>query len=517
MNVVFRVDASIQIGIGHVMRCLSLADQIQKLPSNIYFISRALDGHLCGLITKKGYKVILLPSLERDFTSTENNSDYIKWLGLSWCQDANETIEVIKNDNLDWLIVDHYCFDYRWHSKLKKFSKKLMIIDDLANRKLNCDLLLDQTYGRIPNDYIELVNVNTELLLGAEYALLRSEFSLSRLEALKKRKESNSIDNILVSVGGMDFKNFTKTIVDNLLLVKWNKKIVINIVLSDLAPNLESVKSLTQSSYYKFEINLFINADNIAELMVEADLAIGSSGSTSWERCTLGLPALVICTAENQKLIAENLQKKGVHLVVDISESEKIPLLVTKINEFQRNHDILKNMSDAAFNICSGKGASFLTLKMSPYTTKNGIKIDIRSATIDDAKSIYEWQCDPKTRKYAINSEIPSWSEHVKWVDKKINSFLSFFWIIIHDGSPSGVLRLDPKNLGEGDGYLISIFVDPDKYNLGIGKGAIEITKRIFSDSKLYAKVLSNNNNSISMFTNANFKFREDLTYFEWK
>ena len=113
MNVVFRVDASIQIGIGHVMRCLSLADQIQKLPSNIYFISRALDGHLCGLITKKGYKVILLPSLERDFTSTENNSDYIKWLGLSWCQDANETIEVIKNDNLDWLIVDHYCFDYR--------------------------------------------------------------------------------------------------------------------------------------------------------------------------------------------------------------------------------------------------------------------------------------------------------------------------------------------------------------------------------------------------------------------
>ena len=284
-----------------------------------------------------------------------------------------------------------------------------------------------------------------------------------------------------------------------------------------MAPNLESVKLLTQNSNYKFEINLIINADNIAELMVEADLAIGSSGTTSWERCALGLPALVMCTAENQKLIAENLQKKGVHLVIDISESEKIPLLTTKINEFQKNHDILKNMSDAAFNICSGKGASFLALKMSPYTTKNGIKIDIRTATNKKAKTIYEWQCDPKTRKYAINSETPSWSAHVTWVDKKINSFLSFFWIIIHDDSPSGVLRLDPKNLGEGDGYLISIFVDPDKYNLGIGKGAIEITKRIFSDSKLYAKVLSNNNNSISMFTTANFKFREDLTYFEWK
>ena len=216
MNVVFRVDASIQIGIGHVMRCLSLADQIQKLPSNIYFISRALDGHLGDLITKKGYKVILLPNLEKDCTSTEENSGYINWLGLSWHQDANETTEVIKNDELDWLIVDHYCFDYRWHNKLKKFSKKLMVIDDLANRKLNCDLLLDQTYGRIHSDYIQLVNVNTELLLGAEYALLRSEFSLFRLEALKKRKESNSIDNILVSVGGMDFKNFTKTIVDNL-------------------------------------------------------------------------------------------------------------------------------------------------------------------------------------------------------------------------------------------------------------------------------------------------------------
>ena len=506
MNVVFRVDASIQIGIGHVMRCLSLADEIKRLPSNIYFICRTLNGHLKKLINQKGYEVVLLPDLEIEYKNSGYNSDFEGWLKLFWLQDANETISIVKNDNLDWLIVDHYSIDYRWHEKLKNLSKKIMVIDDLANRKLNCDLLLDQTHGRKFEDYSHLVNNGCELLLGAKYALLRPEFFEYRSDAINKRKEIFSINNILITMGGMDFNNITNRVIKTLFSVNWNQKPTINVVLNELAPNIQSIKALSENS--NFKINIIISPDNMAELMLEADLAIGASGSSAWERCSLGLPTLALCTAKNQYEIAQNLQNEGVHFVVDIEDGDQIPLLINQLDELQKNPHMLKSMSDSSFRICDANGVHWVGFKMSPYKTKDGKKLNFRNISSRDSKIIYDWQSNPETRKFAINPEIPSWGDHVIWIDKKINNLLSIYWMLLHDDSPSGVLRLDPIDLEEGKGYLISIFIDPNKYNLGIGKCALEVAKRFFPKSKLYAKILSENKNSISLFTNAGFIFR---------
>mgnify|MGYP003332874905 FL=1 len=141
MNIAFRVDSSIQIGIGHTMRCLSLADQIRKA-NKIFFIIRLLDGSLEGLIKDRGYKVILLPNIEQKIVKGRIESKPILSNENYWSQDANDTKGVIEDKKLDWLIVDHYGFDYRWHKIINKFTKKLMVIDDLANRKLLCNVLL---------------------------------------------------------------------------------------------------------------------------------------------------------------------------------------------------------------------------------------------------------------------------------------------------------------------------------------------------------------------------------------
>ena len=200
MNIVFRVDSSIEIGTGHVMRCLTLADELKKQYSNILFICRDFDGHLKGLINEKGYSVVLLPDFKFFFKDSNDFSGYYNWLSSLWQQDANETINIIKNNKLDWLIVDHYGIDYRWHNKLRDLTKRIMVIDDLADRKLDCDLLLDQTYGRKKQDYFELIPNDCQMLLGAKYALLRPEFALFRSSAIKKRKKNTSISNILITI-----------------------------------------------------------------------------------------------------------------------------------------------------------------------------------------------------------------------------------------------------------------------------------------------------------------------------
>jgi len=513
MNIVFRVDSSIEIGTGHVMRCLTLADELKKQYSNILFICRDFDGHLKDLINEKGYSVVLLPDFKFFFKDSNDFSGYYNWLSSLWQQDANETINIINNNKLNWLIVDHYGIDYRWHNKLRDLTQRIMVIDDLADRKLDCDLLLDQTYGRKKQDYFELIPNDCQMLLGAKYALLRPEFALFRSRAIKKRKKSTSISNILITMGGMDINNVTSRVIKTLFSIKWYKKPSINVVLNGLAPHFDTVLKLAENPNLK--VNIISNANNMAELMVKADLAIGASGSTSWERCSLGLPTLAICLAENQKDILRGLQKADAHLVIDNEDNDIFQSIVYQLEQIQKTPQILQSMSKRAFDICDANGVHWVDLNISPCIAKDGQKLNLQEALISDAKIIYEWQCHPETRKFSNNSEIPLLDDHLKWMKKKLDDLLSFFWIIIHRDVPSGVLRFDPIDLGEGEGYLISIFIDPKKHSLGIATGALEIGKRIFPKSKFYAKILPENNKSVSLFTRVGFRYRADLSYYE--
>jgi UDP-2,4-diacetamido-2,4,6-trideoxy-beta-L-altropyranose hydrolase len=515
MNIAFRVDSSIQIGIGHVIRCLSLADQIKNKANNIFFVTQSMNGSLEQLISEKGYKVILLPWNDEIINHENNSLQSNEYNEIDWLQDSNATKEAIEDKKIDWLIVDHYGIDYRWHKIIAKFTNKIMVIDDLANRKLHCNVLLDQTYGRKFEDYDQLIGVETEMLLGANYALLRPEFSNLRIPAVNKRKKIESISNVLISIGGMDYKNITQKVLDVFLKVEWKNIIEVNIVLNNHAPNRKSIQSFLKKTKSHHKFNLLINPDNIAELMFEADLAVGSSGTSTWERCTMALPTIAICVADNQKFISKKLHKDGVHIALTLDDHEEIPCLFTELCRFNDHPDNLKDLSNESIKVCQAKGSILVALKIFPHYTNDGGKIDLRKVEISDSKLIYGWQKNPKTREYANDSSIPSWDNHIEWMSQKINSPLSYFWLVLHNGIPSGVLRLDPINLGEGDGYLISIFIDPKKHGLGIGKKAIDIAKYIFLGTTLYAKVLENNKRSISLFYGSNFKFREDLTYFE--
>ena len=343
MNVIFRVDASLTMGTGHVLRCLTLACVLKKNGSNVGFICRKHVGNLVEKIRASGFCVYELePS---DGTEIDNNLAHSNFLGVTQKQDLNDSIEILKKVKPDWIVVDHYGLGDQWQKSIRDYCKKIMVIDDLADRNFYCDVLLNQNLGSHRSDYTNKVPKDCELLLGCEYALLRPEFLKLRGQALERRERTSSIENILVSVGGIDIKNITLDILHEI-----DNKINITVVLGEFSPHNEYIKNYAAGK----NIKVIIDAENMAELMLEADLAIGACGSTSWERCCLGLPSLLFITGNNQKKIATNLENLGAIIIVDN--------LKENLNNILNDVPAWKIMSKICRNICDGNGANRIKL-----------------------------------------------------------------------------------------------------------------------------------------------------------
>ena len=197
MKVVIRTDASIQIGTGHVMRCLTLAEGLKYKNVRVEFICREHKGNMISYIKSRGFEVHIIPLLKKD-TGIPSLSkakvkilDHADWLGSTQEQDAHICHQILGKLIPDWLIVDHYSLDQVWEMKLQGSFQKLMVIDDLADRSHACDLILDQTYNRKLDDYKSLVTSKCQVLVGSKYALLRPEFSEWREFSLRRREKPN--------------------------------------------------------------------------------------------------------------------------------------------------------------------------------------------------------------------------------------------------------------------------------------------------------------------------------------
>ena len=205
MAVVIRADASTRIGIGHVMRCLTLADALQGRGVDVVFVCREFTGHCIPLIQDRGYGAYVLEKPSSSLSLIDDGEpDHALWLEVSWQQDAEETLSILKRADvtIDSLVIDHYALDFRWHQFFRQHTQKIMVIDDLEDRKHDCDVLLDQTYGRSGSDYQGLVPEGSRVLLGANYALLRPQFVKKRQKSIDRRGGTSNIRRILVSMGG---------------------------------------------------------------------------------------------------------------------------------------------------------------------------------------------------------------------------------------------------------------------------------------------------------------------------
>ena len=349
LRIAFRVDAAMHIGTGHVMRCLTLANALREKGADTLFICREHKGHLAKLIRQQGHSLYVLPApglTIQEQPSPQQNPPHQGWLGETWQTDAEQTGEVLaKAPIINWLIVDHYALDSRWQTTLRKYCKHIMVIDDLADRPHDCDLLLDQTLGRKAQDYTGRVPEHCTILASAEYALLRPEFSQWRPYSLKRR-EKPALRQLLVNLGGVDNHNITGATLQALGQADLPQAMHIMVVMGTNAPNLAQVKQ--QAAAMPVTTVVRAGVDNMAEIMAESDLAIGAAGTTSWERCCLGLPTLMLVLADNQTQIAQNLASAGAAVIL------KQPCDVTDLLEYAIPR--LAVLSNTAASLCDGQG-----------------------------------------------------------------------------------------------------------------------------------------------------------------
>lgn len=497
MNVYLRVDSSLSIGSGHIFRCLSLAKALKKAGSLCFFISKNHHGNILEKLTKEDFPVKIIPVNETSDVYVRDEKD---WLHGSQSDDAEQFIAFVTELCVqpDIVIVDHYSLDGEWERIIKtRFPDTfLVVIDDLCNRQHYCDLLIDQTYQRSAEEYAHLNMNNGKVLAGTKFALLNPLFSQLKNNSILRKENITSPKKILITMGGVDAQNIAGKTLELLEQIDLPEIKKITIVLGAACPHSQNIITLANKS--KFCVDVLVNVSNMAEIMLEHDIAIGALGGTTWERCVMGLPAVNVVIADNQKTIATNLAEAGA--IVLNACSYNLFELSTALTELIENYHKQRLL---AMDICDGQGLIRDIQEIITLPAKDGMNVTLRQATSNDIDFVYKLQCEPKTRQFARDPNIPEYENHVKWMHSKLNARDSYFYIIEH-GHPCGVVRLDPIEHDDAS-YEISIFLSSASHGKGIASVAIKRALMLHSDTVILATVLPENYASHQLFERLGF------------
>lgn len=502
MNVVFRADASIEIGTGHVMRCLTLADSLHQRGVVCCFVCKEHPGNLIEVISGRGFTVHAIPVIgAKGYEDDEPALDHQRWLGGDWRSDAAMTIESIGSMEIDWLVVDHYSLDARWEKHLRSYCNAVLVIDDLADRAHDCNVLLDQNYGRRPADYAGRVSDDCKILVGPRFALLRPDFSELRGKSLERRKNPQ-LRRLLISLGGVDKDNATGAVLDTIRSCSLSNDVRLTVVLGSHSPYLEQVRAIALEM--PWATDLLIDVREMAALMADCDLAIGAAGISAWERCCLGLPSLIVLLAENQKPGALALEMSGAAIILgDISMiASELPRALQSLG----SSACLVEISAAAKALCDGRGASRVVALLDSSSNE---LLFVREVELSDDDLLFRWANDPQTRLNAFNSDVIEWDSHQQWLSRKLQDREGCVFLIgcLPDGVPYGQVRFDRELNGD---WMIDYSVAPEFRGLGLGRrllaAAIDALIHRIPAATLVGMVKPFNKPSIKVFESLGFR-----------
>lgn len=474
-TIVFRSDASSVIGSGHVMRCLTIANNLKE----------------------RGFDCI--------FWSSPETADAVPWLAQAGHQVIPSESPLDLPEKAIAMIVDHYGLDAKDEARFKTLAGRIIVIDDLANRPHDCDVLMDSTLGRASENYNDLVPAGAAILTGTDYAPLRPAFAANRAAAkMRRQTTAGKISSVLVSLGSTDPHNVTTTVLNGLAGVGLKIDVVIGSGCQHLPAIKHAVETLMQQGN---DVTLHMNVSNIEQLMLQADIAIGAGGTTSWERCALGLPTILIEVADNQKDNANVLQSHGCVFNLGWYEDVTPHSVNTVVSGFIKDPKAVKLMSDNAFDICDGKGVQ----RIVPYIIPpiDGVSLQLMGA--DDCAMLHAWQSQPGVREFARNPAIPTFEEHAAWFHVTLENNNRALYKIMKDNVAVGMLRLD-RDKDSTRKFEISILIDNAYQGQGIAAKALAFIRNLEPNAIFIAEVLAGNEPSARLFLKSGFtKFAETL------
>ena len=496
MNIAIRVDASQQIGTGHFMRCLTLADALSQRGTQIRFISSHLPEYLQAILLEKGYEFRML---ENPANGNIDDLAHSHWLGTTQRSNAEEALQLLSDRTWEWLVVDHYALDALWESILRQTVKNILVIDDIADREHDCDILLDQNfYADMDMRYSGKVPEHCRLLLGPRYALLRDEFRQLHQQV---KPRSGPVKRILVFFGGVDIDNYTGRAIDALVALDMHG-LHVDVVIGAQHPYREKI----QATCTEHGFTCYVQTNRMAELMAAADLAIGAGGSATWERCCLGLSTFALSLADNQARQLEDSAVEGLLYALDIN-GECHDLFKRHVCALMENSALRRLISHNAMRAVDGRGV-FRVIRAMGFAG-----IDARLASEDDSTKLFEWRNHSTVRAVSRNTELISWNDHQQWFADVLSSPLKVLLIGYILEVPVGVVRFDIKD----DTAEVSIYLVSGSNEAGRGQDLLESAERWLKTHKpeirkLFACVLGSNDRSHHLFKGADYTI-ESTTY----
>jgi UDP-2,4-diacetamido-2,4,6-trideoxy-beta-L-altropyranose hydrolase len=321
------------------MRCLTLAEELKSRGAQVSFLCRDVPGNLINLVENKGYPVVRIRLVG------EPEAD--------WQNDAGQCLTNLhESGGIDWLVLDHYRLDYAWESALRPVARNIFVIDDLADRRHDCDVLLDQNYYTdSDNRYPGLVPSTCQMLLGPAYALLRDEFAAARK---KLRHRDGCVRRVLVFFGGSDLGNATVKVLQAIGHLK-HPELFFDVVVGLHNPHQEKLK--TEASNME-KVDLHIQVNNMAELIAASDLYVGAPGTTTWERSCLGLPSLVMTTSPSQIAATRDLHRIGALTYLGEADAITSEQIARALEECMVGPEQLKQQSVKAMMLVDGNGVA---------------------------------------------------------------------------------------------------------------------------------------------------------------
>ena len=491
MRVAFRADSNEVVGAGHVMRDIALAQELAARGAEVGFVCRHIVHAHLEILRRNGFAVALLSAADAGSIVAGDQSS---WLGVPWQRDAEETLAAVDAaGGVDWLIADHYSLDAAWHSRMRTAGCRIGVIDDLANREYDCDLLVDQGIGADTiARYGGRVPPAALVLCGSRFALLRGEFR----EALKlRRARDGQVRRVLVSYGGIDRSGETLKALS--VLAGLESPPAVDVVIGAANPHRDEIELRAAALPF---VRLHVDTPHMAELVSQADLAFGSAGGSALERCCLGLPSIVTIAAANQEEGAQALRAKGAALVLGHANEVPVGQMRAALIGLMALPFTVQGMADKAIAICDGEGARRVVSRMEALT------MVLRPVQPGDCNALLTWRNHEVNRRHALDSSAISAATHEAWFFRTLKNPATVLLIAEDSGRPVGVLRYDVNDAIA----KVSVYLVPDRHGKGAGSVLLRLGENWLARhrpdaQRIEAEVLAANVPSMSAFAEAGY------------
>ena len=483
VKIAIRADASTLIGTGHIRRCRSLATALRDLGAQVRFICR--DAGL-DYVPILGEQPILFPTAQGDLSTESDAPPHAQWLGVSQMQDGNDSIAAMEQWKPDWVLVDHYGIDARWHSVVRAaLGCRIAVIDDLADRMLDADLVIDHNWHTDHEAKYDGWLVRPSIMAcGPNYAMIDQHYATAA-----RYQFQNEVRSIGIFMGGTD------AVIEAGFLGE------VEIVTTSANPNLADLRSKAEARPHTI---ITTDLPNLAAFFARHDLQIGAGGGATWERFCIGAPTIAVATADNQRDGVIALSQGGFLLGIDCLDPETIS---AALRNALSKCEVRMSLVEKSITLVDGFGAIRVAQRMVPMRS-------LRPATMSDASPAFQWRNTPSVRMLSNNPNEIELHEHLVWWRATLDNPQRFLLVLEIGARPLGVLRYDVKC----DEALVSIYLDPEQTGHGLGHelllmGEEWLRKNSSGITRLVAEIHDDNRGSIRAFSKAGFNKFADGQY----